>query len=147
MCSSFLRIRAAVAEEVAADDHGLQVGLDHQALAEFFRDDHRLDRAAAEAAFFFREGCAKQAEFSELRPHLGAPAGFRFRDLAARVKVVLLANKLRATVSRSMSCSEVKLKSMEKSPATPSRPCRLWDRATASGHTCPRRDLRSPGLA
>ena len=45
-----LRGRAAEAEEIAADDDGLQVGLDDEAFAEFLGDDHRLDRAAAEAA-------------------------------------------------------------------------------------------------
>ena len=81
MCSSFW---------VAADDDGLKVGLDDEALAEFLGDDHRLDRAGAEAAFGFREGRAKQTEFSELRPHFRAPAGLGLRDLAARVEVVLL---------------------------------------------------------
>jgi hypothetical protein len=89
-----LGVRAAMAEEVAANHDGLQEGLDHESLAEFLGDDHGLDRARAKAAFSFCERGTEQAQFGELRPHFRAPAGVRLRDFAARVEVVLLGHQL-----------------------------------------------------
>ena len=49
----------------------MKVGFERQSLAELLHHDHRLDRAAAEAAVSFSKGRAEQA-------HLGvvAPQGF-----------------------------------------------------------------------
>ena len=69
----FLCVRTALQKATAAD-HARHVGLDHEAFAKLFHDDHGVDRTAAEAAILFAERRHHQAEFSKLHPHVLAPA-------------------------------------------------------------------------
>ena len=57
-----LLLAGAVLQERAAEHDGLKVGLERQRPAELLHHDHRLDRAAAEAAVVFGEGRAEQAQ-------------------------------------------------------------------------------------
>ncbi len=59
--------RGGVLEEGAAKDDGLEIGLERQRLAERLHHDHRLDRAAAEAAILFGEGRAQAGPFPRSR--------------------------------------------------------------------------------
>jgi hypothetical protein len=105
-----LRLRAAVAEEAAPQHHRAEVGLDHQAAAEFFHDDHGFDRTAAEAAEIFRERCAEQAQLSEGRPVLVVPAAVALRDRAAIVeRVVVLHELLHAVAQQRLFFGEGKI--------------------------------------
>ena len=113
---------AAMAQEAAADDDGLEVRLDDQALAELLGDDHRLDRPAAEAAVGFREGRAQEPELGELRPHLRPPTGLGFRDLAARLEVVLFADKTGDRVAQHVLLGREAEIHKNDTPCDPSRP-------------------------
>ena len=61
-------------QEATTQDNGSEERLDHEAAAELFHDDHRLDRAAAKATLVFGERRCKQAELGEGRPVLALPA-------------------------------------------------------------------------
>ena len=94
-----LGVAASMLEEAAGADHGGNERFDHQALAEFFHDDHRVDRAAAKTADIFAEGHAQNAEFGELRPDFGAPSGIALDSSAARFPIVLFTDQARKTVA------------------------------------------------
>jgi hypothetical protein len=88
-----LRLAAGGRDHAAAQHDGRQERLQDQALSELLHDDHGLDRAAAVAAIFFREGHAEPAQLGELRPVLGQPAALGGDDLAAVLERVLVANE------------------------------------------------------
>ena len=93
-----LRIRAAL-EETTTANNARHVRLDHEALAELFHDDHRINRAATKAAIFFAERCHQETKLSKLCPHFRTPARFGRDDLAARVEIILLADQPREAVA------------------------------------------------
>ena len=67
-----LRVARAMAQEAAAEDHGREIGLERERAPERLHDDHRLDRAAAEAAMLLGEGQPEQAELGVLPPQRAA---------------------------------------------------------------------------
>ena len=69
--------------DVPAEQGGGEVGLQRQAGAESFHDDHALDGAAAETALGFREGQAEDAGFGVFLPDGGLePVGLGLIGLA-----------------------------------------------------------------
>ena len=79
----------AAAEETAGLHDRRQIGVDHQALTEFFHHQHGVDRAATEAALLFGEGSGQQAEFGDLGPRVAVPAIVGCHDLAALFELVV----------------------------------------------------------
>ena len=65
-----LRLAAGIAYQAAAEDHGGEVRLHHEATPECLHYDHRLDRTAAEPTMLLCKGHAEQPEFGVLLPHL-----------------------------------------------------------------------------
>ena len=84
---------AAFAQETAGDHDRFEIGFDNQMAAELFHDDHVLDGAAAETAKLFGKGRGEQAELGELSPHFRTPAIGRLRYLAARLKIIFVAEQ------------------------------------------------------
>ena len=61
-----LGVRAARLQEARRDHGVLQIGLDHQRLAELFGDDHRFNGRAAQTAEILGDRGAEQAHLGEL---------------------------------------------------------------------------------
>jgi len=88
-----------VLQKAARAHHGGQERFNHQPLAEFLHDDHRINRAAAKAAISFAERHPKNAEFSQLRPDFGTPAIIAGDRLAARFPIILFAHQPRQPIA------------------------------------------------
>ena len=95
-----LLFACAVLQKRAAKDDGLEVGLERQRLAELLHHDHRLDRAAAEAAVSFGERRAEQAHLGVVAPKgLAPPLRARLIGLAG-LKSVPLPHQSRDIVAK-----------------------------------------------
>ncbi len=91
--------RARVLQKAARAHHGGQERFNHQPLAEFLHDDHRINRAAAKAAIGFAERHPKNAEFSQLRPDFRAPAIIAGDRFAPRFPIILFAHQPRQPIA------------------------------------------------
>jgi len=92
---------AGAPQKAAADDHGAQVRLDHQRLAELFHDHHHLGRPAAQPAKLFRERGAQDAKIlGQGSPDFWSPAGGRSHGGAALVEVVGVSQERREGVAQ-----------------------------------------------
>ena len=87
----FLHIGPGNPQRGAGQHHGCEIGFEHQGFAELFHHQHDVHSPAAEAAIGFVERQAKQAHFSELAPHIGAPASILLLETFARFECVAIA--------------------------------------------------------
>ena len=86
--------RACHAQQIAAGDNGWNERLNHQALAEFFHDDERVDCTTAKATHGLRQWGHHQAHLSHFSPDLRPPACFGMNGLATRIEIILLLDQL-----------------------------------------------------
>ena len=97
--AALFRGRGMLDERAAGDDR-LEIGLERQRLAEFLHHDHRLDRAAAEAAVLLRERRAKQTHVGVFPPKRLAKADRRRLVGFARLEPIPILHQARDIVAQ-----------------------------------------------